>query len=231
MTDGPVAILFDIDGTLITSGGAGTRAWALAFDEVYGVKVDISQFSDLGMTDPEVAVRSFEAVLGRKPQPKELVSILERHVHYLAQTVESSERYKVLDGAEELLTDLIGRGYMLGLVSGNSEKGAHIKLSRANLNRFFSFGGFGSDSADRSELTKTALQRAELAFGRQIALPQFLSVGDTARDVEAAHAVGIKCVGVATSKFTKQDLLDAGADYVIGSLREGLPIQSSVSVQ
>ena len=226
MTDGPVAILFDIDGTLITSGGAGTRAWALAFDEVHGVKVDISQFSDLGMTDAEVAVKSFQAVMGRKPQPEELVFLMERHVHYLAQTVETSERYRVLDGAEDLLTDLIRRGYMLGLVSGNSERGAHIKLSRANLNRFFSFGGFGSDSADRSELTKTALERAELAFGRQIALSQFLSVGDTARDVEAAHAVGIKCVGVATSKFTKQDLLDAGADYVIGSLRAGLPIQT-----
>ncbi|NNN19667.1 MAG: HAD family hydrolase [Acidimicrobiaceae bacterium] len=224
MPEGPVAILFDIDGTLITSGGAGTRAWALAFDEVHGVKADISQLSDLGMTDPEVGVRSFEAVIGRKPDQKELDCLLERHLHYLVLTVAESDGYRVLDGAEDLLIDLIKRGYMLGLVSGNSEKGAHIKLNRANLNRFFSFGGYGSDSSDRNELTKTALLRAETSYGGQLARGQFLTVGDTTRDVQAAHSAGIKCVGVATSKFSKEDLLKAGADYVIGSLKEGLPI-------
>ncbi len=224
MGDRPIAILFDIDGTLITSGGAGTRAWALAFDEVYGTKVDISRFSDLGMTDPEVGALSFEALMGRKPESEELDRLLERHVHYLSQTVAESENYRVLDGAEALLIDLIKRGCMLGLVSGNSKRGAHIKLSRANLNRFFSFGGFGSDSADRTELTRAAILRAEIAYGAKISLHQFLAVGDTSRDVEAAHAVGIRCVGVATSKFTKADLLGAGADFAIGSLREGLPV-------
>ena len=224
MADEPVAILFDIDGTLISSGGAGTRAWALAFDEVYGVKVDISRFSDLGMTDPEVGAMSFEAVLGRKPDSEELAHLLDRHVNYLSQTVNESARYRVMDGAEPLLTDLIERGYMLGLVSGNSKRGAHIKLNRANLNRFFSFGGYGSDSADRAELTRAAIVRAEIAFGGHIALEQYLAVGDTSRDVTAAHAVGIKCVGVATSKFSTDDLLKAGADFVIGSLKEGLPI-------
>lgn len=219
-----MAVLFDIDGTLITSGGAGTAAWALAFEEIYGVRVDISQFSDLGMTDPEVGIKSFEGLKGRKPEVEELMALLDRHVHYLVKTVRESEGYRVLDGAEELLVELIRDGYILGLVSGNSEKGAHIKLSRGNLNRFFSFGGFGSDSADRNELTNTAMVRAELTFGGRISQSAFLYVGDTPRDVEAAHAVGIKCVGVATSKFTLDDLQNAGADYVISTLKEGLPV-------
>lgn len=219
-----VAILFDIDGTLISSGGAGTRAWAMAFDDAYGVSVDISEFSDLGMTDPEVGIKSFEGLKGRKPDAEELTALLERHVRYLKQTVRESEGYRILNGVEELLIQLVSMGYLLGLVSGNSEKGAHIKLHRANLNRFFAFGGFGSDSADRNELAKTAIVRAEMTFGSQIALDEFLYVGDTPRDVEAAHAVGIKSVGVATSKFTTDDLRNAGADHVIGSLKEGLPI-------
>ncbi|TAN25408.1 MAG: HAD family hydrolase [Actinomycetota bacterium] len=224
MSKGLIAILFDIDGTLITSGGAGTRAWALAFDEVYGTKLDISQLSDLGMTDGEVGSKGLESMLGHKPSNGELEKMLERHLHYLAKTIEESEGYRVLEGAEDLLISLIIKGHMLGLVSGNSEKGAHIKLKRANLNRFFSFGGFGSDSVDRNELTEVAISRAEIAFGGRIVPEQLLCVGDTARDVGAAHAAGIKCVGVASSKFSKQDLKDAGADYVIGSLKEGLPI-------
>ncbi len=224
MSNGPIAILFDIDGTLITSGGAGTRAWALAFDEVYGMKVDISSLSDLGMTDAEVGSKGLESVVGRKPTGNELEKMLECHLRYLPRTVEESEGYRVMQGAEDLLTALITQGYMLGLVSGNSEKGAHIKLKRANLNRFFSFGGFGSDSANRRELTEVAISRAEIVFGAQIPLEQFLCVGDTSRDIDAAHAAGVKCVGVATSKYSKEDLKDAGADYVIGSLSEGLPL-------
>lgn len=223
MKDAPIAILFDIDGTLISSGGAGTRAWALAFDELYGTKVDISKFSDLGMTDPEVGALSFEGLVGRRPRSEELDEMLERHVHYLAKTVADSPGYKVLEGVEDLLLDLIKHGRMLGLVSGNSMKGAHIKLNRANLNRFFSFGGFGSDSADRGELTKAAISRAEISYGGSLPMDRVIAVGDTIRDVEAAHTAGIRCVGVATSKFSTEDLLAAGADFAVGSLRNGLP--------
>lgn len=219
-----IAVLFDIDGTLITSGGAGTRAWALAFEEAHGKTVDIGSFSDIGMTDAEVGQRSFEATFNRPAKPEEIDRLLELHQSFLSKTVSESEGYKVLDGVEELLTDLILRGYLLGLVSGNTERGAHIKLHRAKLNRFFSFGGYGSDSIDRSELTNAALAKAEVTFGARIQLSQFLSVGDTPRDVEAAHAVGIECVGVASSKFSKQELKESGADFVIGSLSEGLPL-------
>jgi phosphoglycolate phosphatase-like HAD superfamily hydrolase len=104
------------------------------------------------------------------------------------------------------------------------EAAAHIKLHRARLNRFFSFGGYGSDSSDRGELTKIALQRATLVYGEPVTAAQAIVVGDTPHDVEGAHAAGIACVGVGSHNFTVEQLREAGADYVIASLVEGLPL-------
>jgi hypothetical protein len=151
-----IAILFDIDGTLIITGGAGATSWRLAFDELYGIPADIGQFTDAGMTDPDVGRRTFAAVLDREPSRAEFARLLERRLYYLHQTVADSDHYRVLDGAEELLTKLIDEGRLLGLVTGNLEAAAHVKLHRANLNRFFSFGGYGSDCTDRGALTRIA---------------------------------------------------------------------------
>jgi phosphoglycolate phosphatase len=112
----------------------------------------------------------------------------------------------------------------LGLVTGNVEAAAHIKLHRAQLNRFFSFGGYGSDSTDRGELTKIALKRATLVYGEPVTAAQAIVVGDTPHDVEGAHAAGIACVGVGSDKFTVDQLRKAGADYAISSLADGLPL-------
>src|SRR5438045_1746556 len=123
-----VAILFDIDGTMVTTGGAGAASWKLAFDELYGIPADIGQFTDVGMTDPAVGRKTFESVMHRKPERKEFTRLLERRQHYLHQTVEESDGYRVLAGVEELLPKLIDEGYLLGLVTGNVEAAAHIKL-------------------------------------------------------------------------------------------------------
>lgn len=219
-----LAILFDIDGTLIVSGGAGASSWRLAFDELYGIAADIGQFTDNGMTDPDVGWKTFVSVLHREPGPDEFAKLLERRLHYLSQTVAESRGYAVLDGAEELLARLLRDGYLLGLVTGNLEAAAHIKLHRAQLNRYFSFGGYGSDSSDRGELTKVALARASLVFGAVIAPAQCLAVGDTPTDTAGAHAAGIACVGVASHNFDEEQLRASGADYVIGSLTQGLPL-------
>lgn len=133
-----LALLFDIDGTLIITGGAGARSWRLAFDELYGIPADISKFTDTGMTDPNVGRKTFEAVLSRKPERHEFARILERRLHYLRRTVNESGHYRVLPGVEDLLSGLVDEGYLLGLITGNLEAAAHIKLHRANLNRFFS---------------------------------------------------------------------------------------------
>jgi phosphoglycolate phosphatase len=219
-----VAILFDIDGTLIDTGGAGAASWRLAFDELYGIPADIGQFTDAGMTDPDVGRKTFVAVLGREPERKEFTRLMERRLHYLNQTVAESKGYRVLPGVDELLPKLITDGYLTGLVTGNVEAAAHIKLHRANLNRFFSFGGYGSDSNDRAEVTRVALKRAAWVFGGEVTPEQAISLGDTPRDAGAAHAAGIKCIGVASGHFDVQQLRDGGADYVIGSLEEPLPL-------
>ena len=218
-----VAVLFDIDGTLISTGGAGAASWRLAFDELYGIPADIGEFTDTGMTDPDVGRKTFEAVMSREPERKEFTRLLERRLHYLHRTVEESEDYRVLPGVDELLPKLIDDGYLLGLVTGNVEAAAHIKLNRARLNRFFSFGGYGSDANDRGELTRIALERAALVYGKAIAPEQALVVGDTPRDVEGAHAAGLECVGVGSHHFNVEQLRDAGADYVVASLEAGLP--------
>ena len=218
-----LALLFDIDGTLISTGGAGAASWRLAFDELYGIPADIGKFTDAGMTDSQVARRTFEAVVGHSPSRKELSTLLERRLNHLYETVADSTGYRVLPGVEKLLPRLLEKGYLLGLVTGNGEAAAHIKLHRARLNRFFSFGGYGSDSDDRSELTKRALERAALVFGEPIHPKQCLTVGDTPLDVAAAHGAGIECVGVASGHFSVEQLREAGADYVLGSLEEPLP--------
>jgi phosphoglycolate phosphatase len=224
MSEDRLAILFDIDGTLITTGGAGAASWRLAFDELYSIPADIGEFTDSGMTDPEVGRKTFEAVLHREPERKEFTRLMERRLYYLHQTVEESEGYRVLEGVEELLPSLIEDGYLVGLVTGNTEAAAHIKLHRAKLNRFFSFGGYGSDSSERSEVTRIALKRATLVYGAAVSPDQAIAVGDTPLDVEGAHAAGIKCVGVGSNKFSADQLREAGADYAIASLEEGLPL-------
>ena len=224
MAETRIAVLFDIDGTLITTGGAGAASWRLAFDELYGIPADIGEFTDAGMTDPAVGRKTFEAVMHRAPERKEFTRLLERRLHYLHQTVEESEGYRVLAGVQELLPKLIEDGYLIGLVTGNVEAAAHIKLHRARLNRFFSFGGYGSDSNDRGELPRIALRRAALVYGEAVTPEQAITVGDTPNDVEGAHAAGIQCVGVGNHHFSVEQLRDAGADYAITSLEEGLPL-------
>ena len=224
MSSDRVALLFDIDGTLIDTGGAGAASWRIAFDELYGIPADIAKFTEAGMTDPEVGRRTFMAVVGHPPSRGEFSRLLERRLHHLYETVADSKGYRVLAGVEKALPRLIEGGYLLGLVTGNVEAAAHIKLHRARLNRFFSFGGYGSDSNDRAQLTKRALERAALVYGEPIDPKQCLTFGDTPLDVAGAHAAGLECVGVATGHFTVQQLREAGADYAIGSLEESLPL-------
>jgi len=218
-----VAILFDIDGTLLVTGGAGARSWRLAFDELYGIEADIGAFTDAGMTDPDVGRRTFVAVLHREPKRQEFTRLLERRLYYLHETVRKSREYRVLAGVAALLPALIDDGLMLGLVTGNVEAAAHVKLHRGQLNRFFSFGGYGSDSADRAELTRIALRRASLVYGEEVLPGQALVVGDTPHDVQAAHAAGLKCVGVGSHHFSAEQLRAASADWAIASLEHGLP--------
>ena len=218
------AVLFDIDGTLLDTGGASDRAWKRAFKELQGVDVDVPAVTGKGVPDPEVGRVVFREAIGREPTREEEDALMRRRLDHLPEEVENSPGFVIKDGVVELLDQLIDDGIMLGLTTGNVEEAAHIKLARANLNRYFSFGGYGSDSPDRTELTKKALERGELVSGRTLDRDRCFSCGDTPRDVEAGHGAGIRVVGVGTGEYTVEELIEAGADAAIRSLREGLPL-------
>jgi phosphoglycolate phosphatase len=162
-------------------------------------------------------------VLGREPTQAELNKVMERRLHYLYQTVADSDDYRVLEGVEELLPQMLEQGYLLGLVTGNVEAAAHIKLHRSRLNRYFSYGGYGSDSTDRGELTRMALRRASVVSGGSVTPDHAFVVGDTPHDVAAAHAAGIPCVGVASHHYTP------GGSASVGSPRSRSAPQSASS--
>jgi phosphoglycolate phosphatase-like HAD superfamily hydrolase len=221
-----IAVLFDVDGTLISSGGAGAASWRLAFDDLYGIPADIGKYTDAGMTEPEVARLTFKNVIGHEPSRRELARVMSRRLHYLPQTVAESKDFRVLAGVVETLDRLAAEGYLLGITTGGMEAAAHIKLARAKLSHYFCFGGYGSDSSDRAELTRKALERAGQLLREPVDPKDAVVVGDTPHDITAAHDAGALAVGVATGHFTKEELRDAGADHVLGSLAEELPLNA-----
>jgi phosphoglycolate phosphatase len=223
MADSPRAVLFDIDGTLLVTGGAGGAAWQRAFEELYGVEANIAEHTDAGMTDPEIVRIVFREVIGSEGTAEERAKAIGCYLKHLPDTVAESGGYRVMPGIEALLDRLIDSGHLLGLVTGNVEAAAHIKLARGSLNRFFSFGGYGSDSPDRTEVTEAALRRGELVSGGTLADGAAITVGDTPRDVSAGHGAGLEVVGVATGSYSVEELRDAGANWALASVEHDFP--------
>jgi phosphoglycolate phosphatase-like HAD superfamily hydrolase len=218
------AALFDIDGTLLYTGGAGAVAWQRAFRELHHVDADIAEHTHAGMTDPEIAEIVFHEVIGRDGSDAELAEAITAYLGHLGDAVQESNGYEVKPGIEDLLTRLASEGVLLGIVTGNIESAAHLKLSRGDLNRFFAFGGYGSDSRDRTELTVKALDRGSTVAGSPLDLDQTLAVGDTPRDVAAGHGAGIKVVGVATGHYSVEELAASGADWVLETVESDFPL-------
>ena len=216
-------VLFDIDGTLLVTGGAGAVAWQRAFRELHGIDANIEEHTHAGMTDPEIAAIVFREVIGRDGSEVERAQAIQAYLSHLADAVAESDGYRVMPGIEELLPRLAEQGVLLGIVTGNIESAAHVKLARANLNHFFAFGGYGSDSRDRTELTKRALERGGIVAGSALDLTAAIAVGDTPRDVIAGHGAGIKVVGVATGSYSVEELRDADADWAIEDVTSGFP--------
>jgi phosphoglycolate phosphatase-like HAD superfamily hydrolase len=176
------------------------------------------------MTEPEVGRLTFKNVVGREPTRRELAAVMSRRLRYLPETVYGSKDFKVLPGVRATLDRLSAEGYLLGISTGGVEAAAHIKLARAELNHYFYFGGYGSDSTDRTELTRSALERAGVLLGEPLDPQQALVVGDTPHDIEAGHGAGVLAVGVASGHFTIDALRKAGADFVLESLRDQFPL-------
>jgi phosphoglycolate phosphatase-like HAD superfamily hydrolase len=218
----PVVVLFDVDETLVHTGGSGARSWMAAFDTIYGIPADIAEHSSVGETDPQVARETFRAVLGRDPTDSELDGLYAQYLLHLARDILTSEGYRALPGAEQVLVDLVKAGVLLGLVSGAMEGAARTKLVPANLNRFFVFGAYGSDSPDRAELTSLAIDKAT-RLHHLLTPSEVYVVGDTPRDMEATAAAGAVSVGVASGHYSTEELRAAGGIHVLGSLEDRFP--------
>jgi phosphoglycolate phosphatase-like HAD superfamily hydrolase len=224
VTDTPRILLFDIDGTLVSTGGAGAVAWKRAFNELYGIPADIGEFTDAGMTDPDVGSKTFEAVLQRKPTPRELAQLVQRRLEHLPEAVAESKGYRVLPGVPQRLKQLSHEGHLLGIITGNGDGAAAIKLARGDLNRWFTFGAYASAGVDRAGIVRRAVEGGEAMLGNDVPNAEIYVIGDTPLDIQAAHAVECTAIAVATGHYDRDALREAGADHVLDTLEEELPL-------
>jgi len=212
-------LLFDVDQTLISTGGAGIRALNRAFEQLFSLQNAMDGILPHGKTDPGIIREIFATRTVESPcdgYPTSLEPILNSYLTFLKEEIESSTSYKVLPGIENILDSMAGRSDVLvGLATGNVEAGARIKLARGNLNRYFAFGGFGSDSENRTLLVKRGAETAAAFSGRSLAPSSTFVIGDTPRDIEAGREAGFQTVGVATGKYSRSDLMNAGATLAI----------------
>ena len=214
----PAVVLFDIDGTLITSGGAGRQAIILAFEQWLGRKDVTLDFSFAGMTDRLITRRGFEC-LGLPVDEPDIDAFLDVYLGILKSSVQTASTYGIHPGMVEALEQLKREpNVALGLGTGNVEVGARIKLERMNLNAYFAFGGFGCDGEIRSDLIAAGIVRGRERLGAPDA--PALIIGDTPSDVQAAHANGARCLGVATGGATRAALEASGADAIVDNLGE-----------
>jgi phosphoglycolate phosphatase-like HAD superfamily hydrolase len=214
-------LLFDIDGTLVKTGGAGLRALNRAFSQVVGIVNALDGMRLHGKTDPAI-IREVFTVRGVAHQCADsLQEILEMYVTFLPEEVQRSE-YMILPGILRFLEDFQGHPNLtFGLATGNVERGARIKLDRGNLNRFFPFGGFGSDAESRTELVRCAAENATRHAGISFRPGDVFVIGDTPRDIVAGREAGFQTVGVAAGDYSIHDLKEAGADLVLADFQHG----------
>jgi phosphoglycolate phosphatase-like HAD superfamily hydrolase len=207
--------LFDLDWTLIYTGGAGVRALNVAFEKHFGIANAMKTLSPDGKTDPAIVREMIRVHLRRDPEDGEIESICRAYVDRLKIEVATSAGYRVLPGVPELLESLSKRSDILvGLGTGNLEEGARIKLSRPDLMKYFRFGGYSSDSEDRSEVLAAAVRRGEALAGQAVAPRDVFVLGDNWRDIEAGQAIGASTVGVATGPVPYEELAKHRPDYL-----------------
>ena len=223
----PRLILFDIDGTLL-KGGSRLRQWfGESLESVYGQAGDIDGHSFSGKTDPQIVTELMlgaglpsERILGLLPDLKEVYLGRMRDQLTADDMTLLPEVVPVLSRLEQVAD------VTLGLLTGDWEGGARSKLACFDLNRFFQFGAFGDDRADRTELPPVALERAMQDRGSPFSPQETLIIGDSSRDVACARAHGIRAAAVATG-YTPLDRLEAaGADWVLTELGEADRIHS-----
>jgi phosphoglycolate phosphatase-like HAD superfamily hydrolase len=216
-------VLFDIDGTILWTDGAGRRAVHRALEDAFGAPVPDGHEFD-GKTDPQI-VRELMQLAGvtHGDIDARLEHALERYVELLHTELGALEEHDhVLPGIRELLDALEARDdVLLGLLTGNVHPGAVAKLTAVGIDATrFRIGAFGSDHAHRPELPAIARQRAEALLGRQIPGSDVVVIGDTPADMGCGRGIGARAVGVATGRYSVDDLRACGAAAVFEDLSD-----------
>jgi len=212
--------LFDIDGTLVLTGGAGGRAIAHAFRDLFQVG-PFESVPMAGRTDKWI-VSELAARHGLQPDSATLLGLRAAYLEHLERQIQQPAPDKgILPGVRRLLDTLVVReDVRLALLTGNFEAGARVKLEYFDLWHYFQCGAFGDDTPDRNELFAAAMERVEALEGAPIHPRDAVVVGDTPFDVQVARAGGARSLAVATGSYEIAALRDAGADAVLSDLSD-----------
>jgi len=215
-------VLFDIDGTLVLTGGAGLRAMNRACEHLVGHQCALDGVALAGRTD-WIILDNALTNNGLALDPALLAELRRRYVEHLREEIELPGKgvKAVMPGIRELLEALAPRADMaLGLLTGNFEEGARIKLEHFDLWKYFSCGAYGDDASDRNHLVPIAMERAKDCGLGDASPSQVFVIGDTPHDVACAHAAGATPIGVATGSYNVDQLRAAGAEIVFEDLSD-----------
>jgi phosphoglycolate phosphatase-like HAD superfamily hydrolase len=214
-------VLFDIDGTLVSVRGAGRAAFALALEQIYGTSGAIDRYDFRGRTDLRIVhdLMADAGVAADRVRAR-LDEFFEAYARELTRLVGDGARVRVLPGVGEVVRRLGERGdALVGLLTGNIEAGARIKLTPTGLWPLFRVAAYGGDDADRRRLPSIARARAR-AFGYDFTFDRITIVGDTPLDVECARGCGAVAVAVATGQHPAEELASCGPDLLFRDLAD-----------
>ena len=225
-------VLFDIDGTLVLTGGAGLRAMALAFEELFDIPDAFRGMLTAGRTDAWI-LSDAAAVHGIAHDSPALARFPDVYLRHLAVEIEKPHpRKMVMPGVRDLLDALAERDEVyVALLTGNYEKAARMKLEYFDLSRYFACGAFGDGAADRNGLLPKAIARVAAAGGPSFAARDTVVIGDTPLDVACAKVNAARAVGVATGPHPVDELRDAGADVVFADLANTADVIAAIHVK
>ena len=217
MTTDHKLLLFDIDGTLLTSGGAGERALRLGFRDRFGIDDDLSSIEIAGRTDSGI-VREMLAAHRLPATPENIAAFLDGYLHHLAQEIPRTPG-RLLPGILPLLDALQPRAdIVLALLTGNLARGAEIKLRHYGVWHYFEFGAFADDHHDRNQLGPFAQARARAQRGIEFPPERIFVLGDPPHVIACARAIGAKAIAIATGKFSQADLAAQTPDFLFEDL-------------
>lgn len=221
----PTVLLFDIDGTLITTGRSARTAIERAFLQTYG-RDDAFSFPFDGMTDRAI-VRSALRNVGAEGADEEIERFLEVYLRVLEEEIARAPVYRLHNGMDRAVGEALSReGFAVGLGTGNVREGARLKLERVDFFRPFAFGGFGCDHELRPELIRIGAERGAASLGVPLAECRVVVIGDTPKDVAAAAALGAESIGVGTGSFGPAQLLACGATWAFRDFHEAGAMQA-----